>query len=120
MEITKLNDTSIIAVLPKRLDGITSPEIESKIIEQLNSGVKKIAFDFSNTAYMASSGVRVILSTYKKLKNLSGELFLAGLSPEVKNVFDMTCFSFMDQSLKVYPSIKSIPGFTLNMGSQAN
>ncbi|MBP7652497.1 STAS domain-containing protein [Candidatus Dependentiae bacterium] len=118
MEINKLNENSIIAVFPKRFDGTTSPEIEIELTKQINSGISKIACDFSNTNYMASSGVRVILSLYKKLKNISGELFLADLKPEVKNVFDMTCFSFMDKSLKVYPNVKSIPGITLNIGSK--
>jgi anti-anti-sigma factor len=43
--------------------------------------------------YICSSGLRVFLSTYKKIAQEGGKLIIRNLQPLVKNVFDMSGFS---------------------------
>jgi len=74
------------------LDTGTSPEVEKKINEWIDSGDLKFVFNFENTKYMSSSGLRVLLATAKKLKG-KGELKISNLNSVIEEVFDVSGFS---------------------------
>lgn len=74
------------------LDTGTSPEVEKKINEYIEAGNLKFVFNFENTKYMSSSGLRVLLATAKKLKG-KGELKISNLNSVIEEVFDVSGFS---------------------------
>ena len=74
------------------LDTATSPAVEKRINECIDNGDLKFVFNFANTNYMSSSGLRVLLSTAKKLKN-KGELKISNLNSVIEEVFDVSGFS---------------------------
>ncbi len=82
------------------LDTATSPEVEKTINECIENGDLKFIFNFENTKYMSSSGLRVLLATAKKLKN-RGELRISNLNTVIEEVFDVSGFSSI---LNVYKS----------------
>ena len=82
------------------LDTATSPEVEKTINECIENGDLKFIFNFENTKYMSSSGLRVLLATAKKLKN-RGELRISNLNTVIEEVFDISGFSSI---LNVYKS----------------
>ncbi len=75
-----------------RLDAISSPSAERKIFESINKGLNKLLFDFSGITYLSSAGMRMLLSTSKKLKTLSGKLVLSSISSNVMDVLKMSGF----------------------------
>jgi len=74
------------------LDTATSPAAEKEIIECIENGDLKFVFNFEQTKYMSSSGLRVLLSTAKKLKG-KGELKISNLNSVIEEVFDVSGFS---------------------------
>lgn len=84
------------------LDAVTSTPLEKRILEQLDLGIKAIAFDLSSLAYVSSAGIRVFLLAAKKMKSNNAWLRFCGLSPEVKQIFDLTGLSFR---IDILPSI---------------
>ena len=74
------------------LDTTTSPEVEKTIKECIENGDLKFIFNFSDTKYMSSSGLRVLLATAKKLKG-KGELRISNLNAVIEEVFDVSGFS---------------------------
>jgi len=112
MEATKLNEISWVVKFPKRVDSINAPELETEINEFLNQGATAIIIDFSDNFYLSSAGIRVILAIFKKLKSRAGRLAVASMRQEIKNVFDMTCMNFFNESIKSYPNL---PTAKLNM-----
>ncbi len=101
MQLTqKQIDNYRIIEFSGNLDTATSPEVEKTINECIENGDLKFIFNFENTKYMSSSGLRVLLATAKKLKN-RGELRISNLNTVIEEVFDISGFSSI---LNVYKS----------------
>ncbi len=75
------------------LDTKTAPEAEAALGGVVKEGHKKVAIDFDGLDYISSAGLRVLLSTMKKLKKAKGKMRLCGMNPTVKEVFDISGFS---------------------------
>ena len=88
---TKIDEYKIIS-FSGNLDTTTSPEVEKTINECIEGGDLKFIFNFSDTKYMSSSGLRVLLATAKKLKG-KGELKISNLNSVIEEVFDVSGFS---------------------------
>lgn len=86
------DDISLLA-LHGRVDAITAPQVNSQVRERIDSGWRSILLDLSNVYFMSSSGLRALLLLRKDLMTLGGELRLAALQSQVREVFDMTGFS---------------------------
>src|SRR4029078_839214 len=59
------------------------------VLAALDKGEKKFLIDFSQTAFVDSSGLGVIVTLRKKISERGGELRLSNLSPELKRVFEL-------------------------------
>jgi anti-anti-sigma factor len=75
-----------------RLDAISSPAAEKVVFEYINNGQHKLLLDFSGVAYLSSAGMRMLLSTTKKLKTLSGKLVVCSITSNVMDVLKMSVF----------------------------
>jgi len=75
-----------------KLDATSSPVAEKKTFEHINKGHHKLIFDFGGVDFLSSAGMRMLLSTTKKLKTLTGILVLCSLHPNVMNVLHMSGF----------------------------
>lgn len=78
--------------LSGRLDGLSSPELEKKVEGLLAAGVRQVIFDCAGLAYASSAGLRVFLSSAKKLKAAGGQAAFAALTPAVHEVFELSGF----------------------------
>ncbi|MBT3243843.1 MAG: STAS domain-containing protein [Bacteroidetes bacterium] len=75
------------------VDTTTAPQAESKIQDLLDNSCKKMVIDLSETEYMSSSGLRVLLSTAKKLWAKDGLLRICQPNKVVKDILDTSGFS---------------------------
>ena len=93
MEITILqeNGATIVNIIG-RLDTVTSPELD-KAVKPLIAMGATIIFDCEKMEYVSSSGLRVVLSTFKQLTAVGGRFVVRNLNNEVRSVFDLTGFS---------------------------
>ncbi|MEI8365751.1 MAG: STAS domain-containing protein [Parachlamydiaceae bacterium] len=82
----------IVFRIKGRLDALSSPSVEKKIFESINDGHEKILIDLANVSYLSSAGMRMFLSTTKKLRSLSGRLLVCGTTTSVLDVFKMSGF----------------------------
>ncbi len=95
-DVVSLNEKQIGEVLvlemQGRLDAVSTPDIEKKVFDYINHGKYKLILDFSGVDYISSAGMRMLLSTTKKLKGLSGHLVLCSITTNVMDVFKMSGF----------------------------
>lgn len=84
----KLNGTELVLKPFGRIDTLTAPELESEVVLD---GVESLIFDFEEVDYISSAGLRVLLSSQKKMAGKSMKILSA--RPAVKEVFDITGFS---------------------------
>ena len=89
--ISESGDVRVLA-FEGNLDTSTSPEAETKINELIDGGVSKLLVNFNQLNFIASSGLRVLLATAKKLGPAGGTLGICGLNPTVQEVFDISGF----------------------------
>jgi anti-sigma B factor antagonist len=65
-------------------------ELKQKVLEALEGGAKKFVVDFNKTGYIDSSGLGVLVSLSKKIREQGGELRLAGLNEDLQTLFELT------------------------------
>ena len=93
MTISKqMNGTTLTLAPEGRLDTMTSPELEKELNASLE-GADRLILDFSRLVYISSAGLRVLLSTHKKMISAGGSLTIANAVSAVREVFDITGFS---------------------------
>ena len=89
MTISKTIDGSKLVVkVSGSLDITTSPELQQELDASLD-GVESLAFDFSELDYISSAGLRVLVSTHKKMYKKGG-MVITGVNESVMDVFDIT------------------------------
>jgi anti-sigma B factor antagonist/stage II sporulation protein AA (anti-sigma F factor antagonist) len=91
IEETKVEDIIVLRI-KGRLDVTSSPQSEKTIFDLINKGAHKILLDFSQVDYISSAGMRMLLSSSKKLKSLSGKLILCQVTAGVMDVLKMSGF----------------------------
>ena len=89
MQINKNQEGNKLTLAPiGRVDTITSPELEAVVVLD---GIDELVFDLAQVDYISSAGLRVLLSSQKKMAGKSMKIVNA--KPAVKEVFDITGFS---------------------------
>ena len=68
-------------------------------------GYKKLIFDFSNTNFMDSSGVGMIIGRYKYLTMCGGNVYVTGLSPVVEKLFYV---SGLHKIIRTYSKVEDV------------
>ena len=92
MTITKeLNCKDLTVALEGRLDTITAPELETELKASLD-GVSKLTLDFSKLEYISSAGLRVLLSTQKRM-NTQGSMTVTNVNATIMEIFEVTGFN---------------------------
>ena len=86
----KKNADELVLEITGRLDTLTAPALDKTINENLGE-IKCLILDFKNLEYISSAGLRVLLSTQKKLQQ-KGTMKLKNVREEVMEVFEITGF----------------------------
>ena len=86
--------------LEGRLDAVSTPVLEDKMAKLLEVA-DRILIDFSKVNYLSSAGLRLLLSSTKRMKAKEGMLIFCGMSDEVMEIIQMAGF---ERILNIYPS----------------
>jgi anti-sigma B factor antagonist len=65
-------------------------ELKQKVLDALEGGERTFLIDFSSTGYIDSSGLGVLVSLSKKIREGGGDLRLAGLNEDLRTLFELT------------------------------
>lgn len=96
--------------LEGRMDATSAPLLEKKLSEQISAGKTKLVLDFAKVDYLSSAGMRLLLSTTKKLKEGAGGLHLCTVSEEVMEIIKMAGF---ERIIRIFPTEQeALQGFT--------
>jgi anti-anti-sigma factor len=100
MEVKIENDIAVACIV-RRFDAYTANEVEAALKDAIAKGAKKVVCDFTETEYVASAGLRVLLYQTKSLQKTGGQIVLASMQPYVYEVFEISGFA---QIFKIYKS----------------
>ena len=96
---TEEQDGKLIFRLNGRLDATSSPNLESKLNEEIESGHKQILLDFGNIDYLSSAGMRLLLSATRRLSGAGGKLALCSIGDDVMEIIKVAGF---ERILNIY------------------
>jgi len=65
-------------------------ELKANVLDRLERGDRKFLIDFSSSSYIDSSGLGVLVSLSKKIREAGGALRLAGLNEDLRTLFELT------------------------------
>lgn len=65
-------------------------ELKQRVLDQLENGDRTFVIDFARTGYIDSSGLGVLVSLSKKIREQGGDLRLAGLNEDLRTLFELT------------------------------
>ena len=86
------NGTETTIALEGRLDTNTSPELEAKL-KTIPDDVTALHFDFGELRYVSSAGLRLLLTSQKKMNACGGKMIIHKPNELVVEVFEVTGFS---------------------------
>ncbi len=82
------------------VDTTTSPDLERRLQALLREKRFHIVVDLSGVEYISSAGWGIFISEIREIREQGGDLKLAGMIPDVREVFDLLEF---ENILKAYP-----------------
>ena len=92
MEIIKeLEGSTLTMKISGRLDASNAQKLTNELNSALN-GVKELIFDFNGLSYVASAGLRALLTAQKRM-NKQGSMKIRNVADSVMEVFEMTGFA---------------------------
>lgn len=103
MNVEQIDDVLVIE-LPARLDAVGVAAIEGKLAETVTAHKGKVLADMSQVNFVASLALRMLLTSLKTVQPLGGDLRLAGLQPQITEIFRKSRF---DTLFKIYPDRES-------------
>lgn len=75
-----------------RVDSASAGEMEKALLPLFGTPGERAIVDFSSLDYISSAGLRVVLMLAKRARQSQGRLVLCSLSPQVREVFEISGF----------------------------
>ncbi len=97
----KIDYTTIIfkTTPPQKIDIDNSKELWIYFKTLISGGARKIFIDLKNVQYIDSSGIGVFINSAKLIRKQNGDIVLANVSEEVRNIFRVIN---LDEFIKIY------------------
>src|SRR5919197_915776 len=87
--ISHVGDTVILGVGEQLIVG-NRHELKQAFLDELEAGKRKFRIDFQRTTGLDSSGLGVLVSLSKRLREKGGELRLEHLNDDLRTLFSLT------------------------------
>lgn len=65
-------------------------ELKDAVLDRLSAGDRDYLLDFADASYIDSSGLGVLVSLSKRIREEGGELRLSGLNEDLLTLFELT------------------------------
>jgi anti-sigma B factor antagonist len=89
MSVSENGGTAVVTVTGE-LDLGTAPRLREELIGLVSRGTRAVTVDMSRLDFIDSTGLAVLISGLKRLRELGGDLILQSLHPRTVKVFEIT------------------------------
>jgi anti-sigma B factor antagonist len=96
-----LNDDTYVISLAGEVDLYTAPEFKQQLLEVIGQGGKEVIVDFSDTTFIDSTTLGVLVGGVKRLRTNDGQLSLVCSDRNITKIFEITG---LDRVFTIYPS----------------
>jgi anti-sigma B factor antagonist len=108
------NDTYVIA-LTGEVDLYTAPEFKQQLLEVIGRGAKEVVVDFSDTTFIDSTTLGVLVGGVKRLRPNGGRLALVCSDRNITKIFEITG---LNKVFDIYETRDAAVG-SIGQGAQA-
>lgn len=91
MDRLELRENRLVVHLPSELDHHQTEEIRSEIDDLVREKpVDEVEFDFSQTVFMDSAGIGMLLGRYKIMRALNGRILVSHVGGQIQRILEMS------------------------------
>ncbi len=83
------------------IDLFTAPELKQKLTDAIEGGKTRIVVDLSDTTFLDSTALGVLIGTVKRLRAVDGQLAIVNVEANIGKTFEITG---LDQIFTILPS----------------
>ncbi len=87
--VSREGEVTVVDVAGQLIVG-NRQQLKKKVLDELKGGARRILVDFTDTAYIDSSGLGILVSLSKKIREAGGELRLSSLNEDLRTLFELT------------------------------
>ncbi len=93
MEISEARQDDVVVLKPVgRINNDTSSAFQTRLLACLGPTAGSVLVDLSGVEYISSAGLRALMMGSKESQKTGGRLAVAGLTPVVKEIFEISRF----------------------------
>src|SRR5919202_845811 len=97
----ELGDGGYVISLAGEVDLYTAPEFKQQLLEVISHGARNVVVDFSDTTFIDSTTLGVLVGGVKRLRANDGQLSLVCSDRNITKIFEITG---LDRVFTIYPS----------------
>ena len=86
----QLSDSAYVSSLAGEVDLYTAPEFKQQLLEVIAQGASNVIVDFSNTTFIDSTTLGVLVGGVKRLRTNEGRLSLVCSDRNITKIFEIT------------------------------
>jgi anti-sigma B factor antagonist len=86
----KADTDAIVLSLTGEVDLYTCPELKTELLRVIDEGAKVVVVDLSETTFIDSTGLGVLIRGVERLRTNDGRLAVVVVDPNLKKVFEIT------------------------------
>ena len=86
----QVGDSSYVIALSGEVDLYTAPEFKQQLLDVISKGAKDVIVDFSNTTFIDSTTLGVLVGGVKRLRTNDGQLSLVCSDRNITKIFEIT------------------------------
>jgi anti-sigma B factor antagonist len=96
-----LDEDVWVISLAGEVDLYTAPEFKQKLLEVISGGAKQVVVDFTDTTFIDSTTLGVLVGGVKRLRTNDGQLSLVCSDRNITKIFEITG---LDRVFTIYPT----------------
>src|SRR4249920_538375 len=100
----QLADDAYVIALTGEVDLYTAPEFKQQLLEAIGDGAKHVIVDFSNTTFIDSTTLGVLVGGVKRLRQNEGQLSLVCSDRNITKIFEITG---LDRVFAIHPTLEA-------------
>jgi anti-sigma B factor antagonist len=97
----QLNGDAYVISLSGEVDLYTAPEFKQKLLDVIAEGGRSVIIDFTDTTFIDSTTLGVLVSGVKRLREAGGQLFLVCGDRNITKIFEITG---LDRVFPIHPT----------------
>ena len=101
IETEKVGSARHVIALTGEVDLYTAPELKSQMLELIANGADEVVVDFTNTTFIDSTTLGVLVSGVKRLREKDGTLSIVCADRNITKIFEITG---LDRVFTIYPT----------------